>query len=152
MKAGVDYIGVAVGVLVINSEGKLFLTKRGRNATNERGTWEIPGGKVRFGETLEAAAGREMREEYGVDVELTFQFPAQTHLIPDEKQHWVPTTFLAHIPKGQTPVIREPDKCDGVGWFSLDNLPAPLSIITGLDIETYRHYLAGRDLFSVIKN
>lgn len=46
MKKGIDYIGVAVGAMIFNEEGKLFLTKRGKKARNERGCWEIPGGGV----------------------------------------------------------------------------------------------------------
>lgn len=138
MKAGIDYIGVAVGIFLINNEGKVFLTKRSKHATNERGTWEIPGGKVHFGETLQEAAIREALEEYGIDIELTKQFPAQNHLIPEEKQHWVPTCFLAKIAGTKQPQIMEPDKCDAIGWFAFDSLPEPLSIITEIDINQYK--------------
>lgn len=31
----------------------------------------------------------------------------------------------------------EPEKCDEIGWFRLDNLPQPLSIITKIDLEYY---------------
>ncbi len=152
MKPGVDYIGISVGALIVNEKGEIFLTKRGERATNERGTWEIPGGKVQFGETLQDAARREMKEEYGVDLILTYQFPAQDHLIPAEQQHWVPTSFIARITQGQTPTILEPDKCSAIGWFRLDALPDPLSIITKLDIEMYRKFLSGADLFSIKAN
>lgn len=138
MKAGIDYIGVAVGVFIINDEGKVFLTKRSKNATNESGTWEIPGGKVHFGETLQDAAKREAKEEYGIDIELLEQFPAQNHLIPEEKQHWVPTSFLCRIIDKKMPRIMEMDKCDEIGWFSFDKLPTPLSIITKIDIAQYQ--------------
>lgn len=138
MKPGIDYIGVSVGAMIFNEKNELFLTKRSKKATNERGCWEVPGGKVEFGETLEHAVKREIREEYGVDIELVKQFPAANHLIPAEKQHWVPTTFLAKIKVGQKPRICEPEKCDEIGWFPLDNLPQPLSIITQLDLEYYR--------------
>lgn len=138
MKKGIDYIGVSAGAMIFNDKGKLFLSKRSQNAKNERGCWETPGGSVDFGETLEQAVKREIIEEYGVDIEIIEQFPAADHIIPDEHQHWVATTFLARIKNGQTPKIMEPKKCDGIGWFPLSNLPQPLSIITKIDLEEYK--------------
>ena len=149
MKPGLDFIGVSVGALILNDKGEIFITKRGGKATNERGTWEIPGGKVHFGETLAEAAKREIKEEYGIDIKLLYQFPAQTHLIPKEKQHWVPSCFIAKIINGQTPGILEPEKCEAIGWFSLENLPKPLSIITKLDLANYRKYLARKNVYSI---
>jgi mutator protein MutT len=137
MKQGVDYIGVAVGAMMFNDKGELFITKRSQNCKNERGHWEIPGGSVQFGETLEDAVKREVKEEYGVDVEIVKQYPASDHIIPADKQHWAPTTFIVTIKSGQTPTIMEPDKCDAIGWFPLNNLPTPLSIITRIDIARY---------------
>ncbi len=134
MKKGIDYIGVSAGAMIINDKGELFLSKRSLSAKNERGHWETPGGSVELGETLADAVRREMKEEYGVDIEILEQFPAEDHLIPNEHQHWVATTFLAKIAKGQEPRICEPEKCDAIGWFALDSLPEPLSIITQLDI------------------
>jgi 8-oxo-dGTP diphosphatase len=138
MKKGIDYIGVAAGAMIINDRGELFLAKRSQTAKNERGHWETPGGGVEFGETLEEAARREIKEEYGVDIEVLDTFPAADHLIPDEGQHWVAVTFLAKIADGQEPRIMEPDKCDDIGWFTFDDLPSPLSIITQLDLKRYR--------------
>ncbi len=138
MIKGIDYIGVAVGAMIFNSKHELFLTKRGKKTRNERGCWEIPGGGVKFGETLQNAIQREMMEEYGVELELLEQFPTANHIITAEKQHWVPTTFMAKIKKGQTPKIMEPDKCDAIGWFALDKLPHPISIITKIDLDYYQ--------------
>lgn len=135
MKKGIDYIGVSAGAMIINDHGELFLSKRSQAVKNERGCWETPGGSVKFGEKLAAAVMREMKEEYGAEIEILEQFPAENHLIPKENQHWVATTFLAKFKKGQIPKIMEPEKCDEIGWFGLNNLPAPLSIITELDIE-----------------
>ena len=44
MIVGIDCIGVGVGAMVFNNEGKVFLAQRGSKATNERGYWEFPGG------------------------------------------------------------------------------------------------------------
>ena len=137
MKKGTDYIGVSAGAMILNDKGELFLSKRSQHCKNERGHWETPGGSVEFGETLKQAAKREIKEEYGAEIEIIEQFPAADHLIPREKQHWVATTFLARFKPNQTPKIMEPDKCDEIGWFALDNLPQPLSLITQLDLHEY---------------
>jgi len=138
MKRGVDYIGVAVGAMILNDKGEVLLCKRSQNTNNERGCWEVPGGAVEFGETLQDAIKREIQEELGVELDLLEQFPAANHIIPSDKQHWVPTTFLARLKPGNTPKIMEPEKCDGIDWFSLDHLPSPLSLITQYDVEYYK--------------
>lgn len=93
---------------------------------------------MHFSETLQDAAKREAKEEYVVDIEILEQFPAQNHLIPEEHQHWVPTSFICKIIGNKKPCIMEPDKCDAIGWFSFDKLPSPLSIITTIDIAQYK--------------
>ncbi len=138
MKKAIDYIGVSAGAMIFNDKRELFLSKRSNNTGSERGCWETPGGSVEFMETLEDAVRREMKEEYGVEIEITKQFPAEDHIIPNEKQHWVATTFLAKLKAGEIPKILEPEKCDGIGWFALDNLPSPLSLITQLDLKRYK--------------
>jgi 8-oxo-dGTP diphosphatase len=137
MSRGITYIGVSAGAMIFNEKGELFLAKRGKNTTNQQGCWETPGGSVNFGEKLSDAVKREVKEEYGVEIDLIEQFPAADELLKKEKQHWVATTFLAKIKNGQTPKIMEPHKCDAIGWFSLDNLPRPLSYITTLDLKLY---------------
>jgi 8-oxo-dGTP diphosphatase len=141
MKKGVDYIGVGVGAVILNSEHRIFLAKRGRNVRNESGKWEFPGGAVEFGETLEHALQREVMEEYGIEIEIDELLDTVNHLIPVEKQHWVSPTFLCRIIKG-TPVIREPDKCDAIAWFKIDDIPDKLlTIASKKSLDTLRKKL-----------
>lgn len=122
MKQGIDYIGVGVGAIIFNTEGKIFLAKRGQGARNESGKWEFPGGSVEFNETLEHALCREVREEYGFEIEVRELLDVVDHIIPQEKQHWVSPSFICRITSG-TPTIREPDKCDEIGWYALEEVP-----------------------------
>jgi 8-oxo-dGTP diphosphatase len=55
----------AVGSVVFRNDAVL-LVKRG--AEPNQGRWSLPGGALETGETVEAAAVRETREETGVDV------------------------------------------------------------------------------------
>ena len=54
---------VAVGAVCIR-DGRLLLIKRGRGVAV--GSWSLPGGHVDFGELLEDAVVRELREETGL--------------------------------------------------------------------------------------
>jgi len=136
MKQGKDYIGVGVGAMIFNDKQELLLCKRGQAAKNERGCWECPGGSIEFGETMAQATIREVQEELGIDIRLQHQLHAVDHLIPSEGQHWITTPFIATVLRG-TPTIREPGKCDEIGWFALNKLPKPLSIATQLNIVDY---------------
>lgn len=126
MEPGKDYIGTGVGAFIMNPHGHVLLMKRGKSVRNEPGTWIIPGGKVEFGETLRQAVVREVMEEIGVEIELDGQLPAYDHILPEDKQHWITNCFPCHITKG-IPAIKEPEKCDEIGWFALDALPTPLA-------------------------
>ena len=56
---------VSCAGLVTNAEGKILLVK-----SPLRG-WEYPGGLIELGETFQEALRREIREEAGVEVEIT---------------------------------------------------------------------------------
>jgi GrpB-like predicted nucleotidyltransferase (UPF0157 family)/ADP-ribose pyrophosphatase YjhB (NUDIX family) len=137
MKAGRDYVGVGVGALVFDDAGRVFLAQRGPSASNERGTWEFPGGKVGFGEKLVEAVTREFAEEYGMVIEITELLGVSDHILLAEQEHWVSPTFLARHVSGE-PRILEPQKCTAIGWFQINELPDPLSLVTQDDVKMYR--------------
>ncbi len=138
MKRGIDYIGVGVGAIIVNTSGELFLAQRGPLAKNERGLWEFPGGSVEFGEKLSEALVREIKEEYGMEIEVGNLLDVVDHILPAEGQHWVSPTFIC-TPISGTPTILEPGKCTGIGWFSPDKVPQEL---TSISRHNLNHYLA----------
>lgn len=142
MKAGINYIGVSAGAFIVNLKGEVLLCKRSKNARNEKGKWEAPGGQVHFGETREQAIKREIKEELGVDIQIIDVLNVADEILLKDKQHWLPTTFLVSIKRGK-PKIMEPEKCDEIGWFSLNKIPKNLSYITSLDLKEYRKRLRG---------
>jgi mutator protein MutT len=142
MKKGFDYIGVGVGAIIFNKDGKVFLAKRGSEARNEKHKWEFPGGSVEFGETLENALVREIREEYGFVIDVVQLLDVVNHILPEEKQHWVSPAYLCRYKNGK-PCIKEPHKCGEIGWFNIGAIPSKdLSKASQKSLQSLKKYLS----------
>jgi ADP-ribose pyrophosphatase YjhB (NUDIX family) len=59
-------IAVAVSAFIQDDEGRILMIRRSDNDL-----YSIPGGQVEPGETLTQAAVREVKEETGIDIEVT---------------------------------------------------------------------------------
>lgn len=112
--------GVGVGVIVRRGD-RVLLTRRSRHGA---GSWAAPGGYLDHGETLDACAARETREETGIEIgDIRFLAVANDRF-PDGK-HNVTIWFAAEAPHGEAHVAA-PGELDEVGWFGWDDLPKDL--------------------------
>ena len=136
MKAGTDHIGVGCGAFIINDKNEVLLVRRGPQSKNRVGHWTVPGGALDFGETFHQAIKREIKEELDVDIEILDLLSLVDDILPEENQHWVTPQFLVRIVSGE-PQIMEPEKCDRLQWFSLDNLPEPLTLMTIQAVQAF---------------
>ncbi|NIA24637.1 MAG: NUDIX domain-containing protein [Gammaproteobacteria bacterium] len=107
-----------VGVVIIR-DGELLLIRRGRGAN--KGLWAVPGGKVRFGETLEAAAIREAREETGLEIALGDVVWVGDAIGPGDPPAWHFTLvdFLASVLGG---TLRAGDDAVEIEWVALEDV------------------------------
>lgn len=127
MKKGVDYIGVGCVFYCHDGKGKLLMNKRSKKCRDEKGRWDVGGGAMRKGETFESAVRREIMEEYCSEV-IDLKFVSVQNVIRKngkEKTHWIALIFAAQVIPEKVK-IGEPSKMEEIGWFSLDNLPAPI--------------------------
>jgi len=123
---------LGVGAFIRDQSGRLLLVQRRREP--EAGHWGLPGGKVDFGETIEAAVLREIEEELGVTLRLDGLLCLVDQIDRAAGSHWVAPVYRAVIAAGD-PVNREPAALAAIGWFTLDALPQPLTLATRVALE-----------------
>jgi 8-oxo-dGTP diphosphatase len=112
---------VGSAVLVVDKDGRFLLGMRAKDPG--RGQWVIPGGKVNYGETIDEAGIREIKEETGLDVNLTSRLGAFELIDPD--QHRLIIYSMAIVIGGE---LKAADDVSEVRFFTTAEVKAlPLS-------------------------
>lgn len=126
LRRGIDHIGVGVPIIVHDGKGRILLMKRGPKARDEQGKWDVCGGAVEFGESIDEAVRRELMEELctePLDIEFITAYDAHREH-EGSKTHWVQIVHTALVNPSKVK-IGEPHKIAEIGWFTSENLPSP---------------------------
>jgi 8-oxo-dGTP diphosphatase len=124
---------VGVGAMIFK-DGKILLGKR-KNAHGE-GEYAWPGGHLEHMEGLEACARREVLEETGIEIE-NVRFLRLLNFKDYAPKHYIDICLIADWKSGE-PQVLEPEKCEGWGWYDIDDLPEPLFKAEYSAIEAYK--------------
>ena len=85
---------------VINcKDDSIVLIKRKKNPY--KNSWALPGGFVEYGETVENATLREVKEETGLEIELSGIVGVYSDPNRDPRGHTVTVCYLANIKDGK---------------------------------------------------
>lgn len=87
-----------VGVVCLRG-GEVLLIRRGRPP--RQGDWSLPGGRIEPGERAMDAALRELREETGVEAEITGLIDVVDGLFPEAGRHYVLIDYAARWLSGE---------------------------------------------------
>ena len=104
-----------VGVFaIIEREGKYLLARR-----RDIGWWNLPGGGLEYGETVDEGLAREVMEE----VRLAVTVERVVGIYSKPRKNEVVITFLCH-PALDANTPGTSDEVSEVGWFTPDALPS----------------------------
>jgi ADP-ribose pyrophosphatase len=110
----------AVGAVVIK-EGRVLLVKR--KYPPKKGKWAIPGGSVNLGESLQAAAEREIKEESGLIIHA--KEPIYTFDLIERDSHgnvsfhYVIVDLMAEYVSGE---LQPADDVSDARWFGPEEI------------------------------
>jgi 8-oxo-dGTP diphosphatase len=113
---------VGIGVFVWKN-GKFLIMQRW--GSHGEGTWSLPGGHLEFGETWEQAAKREVLEETGMSIKNVAFLAATNDIFGQENKHYI-TIWVSTDWKAGKAQNLEPEKCRGMDWIRLKELPDKL--------------------------
>jgi 8-oxo-dGTP diphosphatase len=123
-------------IAVVIHEDRTLLVRRANPP--DAGLWGFPGGKIEFGETVRAAAIRELLEETGVHAEAHDVITTLDILVPDPSgavhQHYILIAVRCRWISGE-PVAG--DDALEAGWFPVIDLEhGGLAMSADVDIIT----------------
>jgi 8-oxo-dGTP diphosphatase len=113
---------VGVGVLVTKGDRVLLIRRAG---VHGEGTWSTPGGHLEYGESPEACAVRETREETGVEVANVRALGYTNDVFEESGLHYITLWMAAEHVAGEA-TVAAPYEASEVGWYPWDALPEPL--------------------------
>ncbi|WXG45160.1 MAG: NUDIX hydrolase [Candidatus Atabeyarchaeum deiterrae] len=113
---------LTVDIIIVRKDGSVVLVKRLNPPF--KGEWAIPGGFVEYGETVEAAAMREAKEETGIDVQLTRIVGVYSRPDRDPRGHTVSVCYLARELGGE---LRADTDAKEARSFNRNSLPRRLA-------------------------
>jgi 8-oxo-dGTP diphosphatase len=118
--------------------GEILLIRRGRDP--HRGSWAFPGGFVDEGETVLAAAQRELEEETGVTGMTLQQFATYADPGRDPRGRTVSIVHWARLER--KPESKAGDDAAETGWYPLEQLPQQMA---------FDHAKIARDFLAYLK-
>lgn len=104
-----------------NDGHEIMVARRALTKKFLPGKFELPGGHIDFGETLEDGLRRELKEELDIDVVVGDVVGAFTYVNEVKRSHSVEIIFFAKLANGCLPKINPADHSEIV-WVNQNNL------------------------------
>jgi 8-oxo-dGTP diphosphatase len=104
-------------VVIRDKEGRCLLLKRSMSSKGNPGKWDLPGGKVDAGESLEEGLLREVREEGGLTISLRRVLGAAESESPTKRVAYL--IFEGRLVSGE---VRLSDEHDDFIWIDRKDL------------------------------
>ncbi|MEK6890108.1 MAG: NUDIX domain-containing protein [Nanoarchaeota archaeon] len=105
---------------LLKREGKVLILKRSSKEDFLPNYWELPSGKVEFGETVEQALKREFKEETNLDIEVKSPYKIFSYLSDNKNRHTIEIIFHVSCKDIKKLIISE-DHQEYI-WISKDDI------------------------------
>lgn len=134
--------GVGIGVIILDSKNRVLLILRNEDEDKAlsdmrlEGTWTLPAGKIKYGETLIEAAKRKVKTEVNLDVDNLEVVSLNDDI--NEYAHFLTVGVISRMWSGEINLGDTEEHVD-YDFFNLDKLPNNLCVPSQVIIENYKN-------------
>lgn len=126
---------IRIGVVGLLFNGKKILLGQ-RKKELGKGQWELPGGHLEFGESLEECLRREFAEETGIEISVKKLVSVAPNKIYGN--HYIIFAFLVSAKSKPRAKQKEPKIHLAWKWFDLNKLPPNLFVAAENAIRDFK--------------
>lgn len=112
------------GALIFNDKEEVLLVKRADNDDFFPGFWELPGGGIDYGESPQKSLKREIQEECGLTIDVSYPLGIHTYIMPvnDKESQRIEITFLCLLQDPHQQVVLS-HEYSAYQWVHIKNIP-----------------------------
>lgn len=101
---------------------QVFLARRAETKRFLPGVYELPGGHIDFGESMEDGLKREIREEFGVSIRVGDPVGVFTYLNEIKGSHSIEVVYFAQLDGDSAEPVLNPADHSASGWYAESEL------------------------------
>jgi 8-oxo-dGTP diphosphatase len=121
---GAKGIMVAVGAVITDERKRVLLVKHcPERGGFWQGKWICPGGKLEVGETIEDGIRREVKEETGLDINLTTPLVPFERIVRSEGRTELHVIYIDYLAEKAGGEVRPASDVGEARWVPLDGIP-----------------------------
>ena len=133
-----DTIRIRVGGVYVRDD-KILLVEHHKNGQEY---FLLPGGGVDYGEDLDTALERELREEAGIETRTGKLLFINESIPPDRHRHILNVTFLGEVVSGEAKLSEDSDVLKGVVWMDKEKFKT-VKFFPEFKDELLKHWESG---------
>ena len=112
-------VNFAVKAMIVRNGHELLVIKKSDAEDVNPNTYDVPGGRLEYGETPIEGLKREVREEVGLEIEIVRPSRTWSFVKKEKDFQLVGVTFLCRYVAGEARLSDEHSAC---AWINMDKL------------------------------
>lgn len=143
-------MGIGVGIIILNTKNEILLLLRNSDKNKAlsdmrlEGTYTLPSGKVKYGETFEEAGVRKLKEEIGLNTTIDDLEVISLSNDINNYAHYATIGLIAHNYFGDFH-LKESEEFENYGFFNINNLPNNICLPSLKIIKNYQNKIIYND-------